>query len=311
LNAAELELTVSHCGVCHNDVHLIDNDFGLSRYPLVPGHEVIGTISAIGREVAGSTVGQRVGVSWQHSMCMQCDSCRTGLEHLCTSSRPALLGGFGGFAQCMRVDHRFAVPIPDALDSATAAPLLCGGITLYLPMSRLVRPAARVGVIGIGGLGHLALQFARAMGAEVYAFSNSAGKRDEAHGFGAHHFVESNDPAQMQRIAGSLDVLVTTSNVNLNWGAWLATLRKNGTFLLPAGPVDLPVLPMVFGQFSFTGSVIGTPRTIAEMLRFAALHDVRAAVEVLPMDQANLALDKVRRNQARYRMVLENLETEV
>jgi uncharacterized zinc-type alcohol dehydrogenase-like protein len=208
----------------------------------------------------------------------------------------------------VRADSRFAITLPDALDSAMAAPLLCAGITVYAPLSRLVHPACRVGVIGIGGLGHLALQFARAMGAEVFAFSTSADKQHEAQRFGAHHFVVSTDPAQMRCVAGSLDVLLKTANVNLDWSAWLGTLRPTGTFCLVGvapGPVTLPTLPMIFGQFSFAGSVIGSPQKIGEMLRFAALHQVRPAIEVLSLGQVNLALDKVRRNQARYRMVLE------
>jgi uncharacterized zinc-type alcohol dehydrogenase-like protein len=235
------------------------------------------------------------------------------MEHLCRESRPTPLAGFGGFARSLRVDHRFAIPIPVELDSAAAAPLLCAGITVYAPLSRMVRPAMRVGVIGIGGLGHLALQFARAMGAEVIAFSTSTEKRNEALGFGAHEFVESASPVQMTRMAGTVDLLVTTSNANLAWGDWLALLRANGTFLMlgaSPGPVELPVLPMIFGQFSFTGSVIGPPRIMSEMMRFAALHGIRPAVELAPMDQANVAIEKVRRNQARYRMVLTREEAE-
>jgi uncharacterized zinc-type alcohol dehydrogenase-like protein len=304
----EVELAVTHCGICHTDVHLIDNDFGLSNYPLVPGHEVIGTITAVGEDVRNLVVGQRVGVGWQRGSCGQCEWCLQGLENLCGGSRPTPLAGHGGFASSLRADGRFAIPIPDALDSASAAPLLCAGITVYSPLSRLARPASRVGVIGIGGLGHLALQFARATGAEVFAFSTSFNKEEEARRLGAHHFVVSSDPAQMKRVAGSLDVLLTTASVDLDWAAWLATLRPNGSFCLVGaapGPVTLPTLPMIFGQFSFSGSVIGSPRKIDEMLQFAALRGVRPAIEAMPLDQVNLALDRVRRNEARYRMVLD------
>jgi alcohol/geraniol dehydrogenase (NADP+) len=307
LGRDEIEVAVTHCGVCHTDLHLIDNDLGLSTYPLVPGHEVIGTVTAVGDEVGGLAVGQRVGVGWQRGACNQCEWCRQGLQNLCAGSRPTALAGYGGFAQSLRVDHQFAIPIPDALDSAIAAPLLCGGITVYAPLIRLVRPGSRVGIIGIGGLGHLALQFARAMGAEVVAFSTSADKQQEAHRLGAHNFVVSADSGQMGRVAASLDVLLSTATANLDWSAWLGTLRPNGTLCLVGvvpGPVTLPALPMILGQFTFSGSVIGAPRQIGEMLRFAARHNVRAAVEVLPMEQVNLALEKVRRNQARYRMVL-------
>jgi uncharacterized zinc-type alcohol dehydrogenase-like protein len=309
LGANEVELQVTDCGVCHTDAHLIDNDLGLSTYPLVPGHEVIGTITAVGNDVATLVIGQRVGVGWQRGACNQCEWCQQGLQNLCAGLRPTAVGGYGGFAQTLRVDQRFAVPIPDALDSAAAAPLFCAGITVYSSLSRLVRPSSRVGVIGIGGLGHLALQFARAMGAEVFAFSTSSDKQEEAERFGAHRFVVSGDSRQMGRVAATLDALLSTATVNLDWNAWLGTLRPNGTFCLlgvPPGPVSLPTLPIIVSQLSFCGSVIGPPQQIAEMLRFAALHNVQPSVEVLPMEQVNLALDKVRANKARYRMVLAN-----
>jgi uncharacterized zinc-type alcohol dehydrogenase-like protein len=307
LGCREVELAVTHCGVCHTDVHLIDNDFGLSTYPLVPGHEVVGAITAVGSAVKDLAVGQRVGVGWQRSVCYECEWCRQGFENLCAESQPTPLAGYGGFAHMLRVDHRFAIPIPDALPSAMAAPLLCGGITVYSALSRLVRPASRVGVIGIGGLGHLAVQFARAMGTEVFAFSTSPDKHEEACRLGAHHFIASSDPEQMSSVAAGLDVLLSTVSVNLDWNAWLSLLRPNGSFCqvgAAPGPVTLPTLPMLFGQFTFAGSVIGSPRQIGEMLRFATLHNVRPAIEELPLSQVNLALDKVRRNQARYRMVL-------
>jgi len=307
LRANDVELDVTHCGVCHTDVHLIDNDFGLTNFPLVPGHEVIGIVTAVGSEVKDLQIGQRVGVGWQRGSCGECEWCRQGQENLCAWSRPTPLAGYGGFAHSLRADRRFPVPIPDGLESPGAAPLLCGGITVYSPLQRLVRPGSRVGVIGIGGLGHLALQFARAMGAEVSAFSTNPEKRWEAHLFGAHHFFVSTDAAQMSAATASLDVLVITAHVNLDWAAWLRTLRPNGTLVLlgtAPGPVTLPPLPLIFGQLSVTGSVTGAPGQIEQMMRFAALHNVRPTVEVVPMDQANLALRKVRNNQARYRMVL-------
>ena len=308
LGTGEIDVAVTHCGVCHTDLHLIDNDLGVSEYPLVPGHEVIGTIAAVGNDVLGLAVGQRVGVGWQRGSCNQCEWCRKGLMHLCAGLRPTAIAGYGGFAQSLRVGHQFAIPIPESLDSVTAAPLLCAGISVYAPLIRFVRPCSRVGVIGIGGLGHLALQFARAMGAEVFAFSTSADKQEEARRLGAHTFIACTDPEQMRRVAGSLDLLLSTATVNLDWRTWLRTLRPNGTVCLvgvPPEPASLPVWPMmILGQLSFCGSVIGTPLQIEEMLRFAALHNVRTAVEVVPMEQVNHALEKVRRNQVRYRMVL-------
>jgi len=310
LGADDVELAVTHCGVCHTDLHLIGNEMGISTYPLVPGHEAIGTIVAVGEQVRGLSVGQRVGVGFQRAACDQCEWCQKGLQNLCRSLRPTAVAGYGGFAQFLRANHQFAVPVPDELDSASAAPLLCAGISVYAPLVRFARPGSRIGIIGIGGLGHLAVQFARAMGAEVVAFSTSADKQEEAHRLGAHHFVLSQKSEQMGRAAASLDVLVSTATVNLDWNAWLGTLRPNGTFCLlgvPPEPVSLTVWPtMVMRQLSFCASAIGTPQQISEMLRFAALHNVQPRVEVLPMKEVNLALDRVRANKARYRIVLAN-----
>jgi alcohol/geraniol dehydrogenase (NADP+) len=303
----EVDIKVSHCGVCHTDAHLVDNDFGISRFPLVPGHEAVGTVTDVGSAVRQLAPGQRVGVGWQRGTCNECEWCVQDLQNLCAQSRPTCLAGYGGFAQSLRVDARFAVPIPEALDSSVAAPMFCAGITVYSPLRRFAKAGSRVGVIGIGGLGHLALQFARALGTEVYAISTNPEKQEEAIQFGAHHFIVSKEPEQMKRLTGALDLLLTTATANLDWGAWLATLRPNGTFCLlgaPAGPVTLPVLPMIFGQYSFTGSVIGSPLQISEMLQFAAENNIRTAVEVMPLRQVNEALDRVRRNQTRYRAVL-------
>ena len=307
LGSDEVDIDVTHCGVCHTDLHLMNNDFGITTYPFVPGHEAVGVVKAIGSGVTHLTPGQRVGVGWQRGTCGECEWCGSGLQNLCAKSRPTCLAGYGGFAKSLRVDSYFGIPIPDGLDSAVAAPMLCAGITVYSPLRRYLRPASRVGIVGIGGLGHLAIQFARAMGAEVTAISTTQDKAAEARRFGAHHFVTSTDPEQMKKLAGSLDVLLDTATANLDWSAYLATLRQNGVFCIvggPEGPVVLPVLQMIFGQYTFAASMIGPPSEIEEMFRFAALHDIRTAVEVIPLDQANSAMEKVRTNKARYRMVL-------
>lgn len=177
----EVEVMVSHCGICHSDVHLVDNDWGVSDFPLVPGHEVIGTVAALGSAVSEFKVGQRVGIGWQCGSCLECDDCRRGEENLCSKSQPVAVGHYGGFADRVRSNARFVFPIPDALSSENAAPLLCGGITVYSPFRHYdVKPYMKVGVIGIGGLGHLALQFARAFGCEVTAFSHDPSKEKEA-----------------------------------------------------------------------------------------------------------------------------------
>jgi alcohol/geraniol dehydrogenase (NADP+) len=307
LGASEVDIDVTHCGVCHTDLHLMDNDFGITAFPFVPGHEAVGIVKATGSGVTHLTPGQRVGVGWQRGTCGECEWCFKGSQNLCAKSRPTCLAGYGGFAKSLRVDSYFGIPIPDALDSAVAAPMLCAGITVYCPLRRYLRPASRVAIVGIGGLGHLAIQFARAMGAEVTAISTSQSKAAEAAMFGAHHFANSTDPEQMKKLSGSFDLILNTATANLDWSAFLATLRPNGVFCIvggPQGPVVLPVLQMIFGQYTFAASIIGPPSEIEEMFRFAALHNIRTAIEEVPLDQVNSAMEKVRTNSARYRMVL-------
>jgi len=185
LRAQEVEILISHCGVCHSDLHLIANDWGISQFPFIPGHEIIGAVAAVGPEVQSLEAGQRVGVGWQANSCGLCEWCSRGMENLCALAEPTCVRRHGGYAQAVRVNARFAIPIPDAISSEGAAPLLCGGITVYNPLrSHGINPSSRVGIVGIGGLGHIALQFARVFGAEVTAFSTSKAKEGEARGSG-------------------------------------------------------------------------------------------------------------------------------
>ena len=200
----DVEIKISHCGVCHSDVHLIDNDWGLSKYPFIPGHEIVGVVTEVGSEVRDRKPGERVGVGWQANSCGICEWCRQGNEHLCAKSQPTCVGRNGGYADAIRVNSRFAIPVPEVLESENVAPLLCGGITVYAPLrNHDVRPSSRVGVVGIGGLGHIGLQFAKAFGAEVTAFSTSKDKEPEAKSLGAHHFVNTRDTGALKKVAGS------------------------------------------------------------------------------------------------------------
>ncbi len=185
LGPFDLEIAISHCGICHSDIHMLDNDWGMSTYPLVPGHEIIGTVRQAGSAVTKFTAGRRVGVGWQRSSCMECEWCVGGMETCCAGQQATCVGHHGGFAEAIRTDSRFAFAIPEDLPSAAAAPLLCGGVTVYTPLRDAVRPSSRVGVIGIGGLGHMAIRFARAFGCEVTAFSTSPAKEEEARRLGA------------------------------------------------------------------------------------------------------------------------------
>jgi uncharacterized zinc-type alcohol dehydrogenase-like protein len=310
LQANEVEIKISHCGVCHSDVHLIDNDWGFSKYPFIPGHEIVGTVLAVGSNVKDRAVGERVGVGWQADSCGICEWCRQGDEHLCAQSQPTCVGRNGGYADKIRVNSRFAIPVPEVLESENVAPLLCGGITVYSPLrNHGVRPSSRVGVIGIGGLGHMGLQFAKAFGAEVTAFSTSKDKEAEAASLGAHHFVNTRDTGALKKVAGSFDFLLSTVSADQDWQAYVNALRPKGVLCVvgvPPSPMQIQAFPLIGQQKAISGSPTGSPRDLHEMLDVAARHGVKAITERFPMSKANDAVAKAKKNQVRYRAVLAN-----
>lgn len=302
------EIAISHCGICHSDLHLIDNDWRSSHYPLVPGHEIIGTVKAVGTLVDEALIGERVGVGWQRGSCLSCEWCMTGQEELCSQIIETCIGHYGGFAQQMIMDSRFMHVIPDGLSSENAAPLLCAGVTVYSPLVRYAKPMSRVGVIGIGGLGHLAVQYAAAMGCEVTAFSTRDSKKDEAQELGATHFINGKNNDAMRGIRKSLDVIINTVPANIDLKPYLRTLRPNGVLCFvgsPREPISFRV-GYIFANQAVAGSSIGGRQTMRDMLDFSARHKVEAWTEVLPFDSVNTALDRLRENDVRYRFVLEN-----
>ena len=310
LEATDIQIEITHCGVCHSDIHLIDNDWGVSQYPFIPGHEIIGTVSAIGSSVRALRVGQRVGVGWQSNSCGVCEWCLKGRENLCAKMEATCVHRNGGYADSVRVNERFAILIPDALTSENAAPLLCGGITVYTPIRMAgVNPSSRVGVIGIGGLGHLALQFAKVFGAEVTAFSTSPNKEEEARVLGAHNFVNTQDSNALKNLAGSFDLLLSTINANLDWAPYIDALRPDGKLWfvgVPPAPIAVNALSLISSNKSIHGSPIGSPSQLREMIDVAARHGVKAITELFPMSKANEAVTRVKVNKVRYRAVLHN-----
>jgi uncharacterized zinc-type alcohol dehydrogenase-like protein len=310
LGSHEVEIGVTHCGVCYSDIHLISNDWGTSQYPFIPGHEIIGTVTAMGPEVRSIRLGQRVGLGWQADSCGRCEWCTRGMENLCPDSVATCVHRHGGYAERVRASARFVIPIPTALDSERAAPLLCGGITVYNPMrAHGINPSSRVGIVGIGGLGHLAIQFARVFGAEVTAFSTSAAKEDEARGLGAHHFVNTRESKAMKEVAGTQDFILSTINADQDWGVYIQTLRPTGTLCfvgVPPSPVAVHAFPLIAGLRSISGNNTGSPYQLREMLDVAARHGVHAQTESFPMAKANEAIEKVKKNKVRYRAVLAN-----
>ncbi len=300
-----VDVEVLHCSVCHSDLHLLDGDWGEVARPLIPGHEIVGRVLRGGPE-ARHAPGALVGIGWQAGACGSCPACTSGREHLCTGGKVrTCVGRQGGFATEVRVDGRFAFALPEGLDPSTAAPLLCAGLTVFSPLERLgARPGLRVGVVGVGGLGHLAVRFARALGAEVVGFDPDPSKRDLALGLGASDLVDARGPLP----AGVVDLLLVTTHANLDWDAWMKVLDLEGTLCLigvPSQPVRLGVDPLLDEQKRVTGSVIGSPATMRTMLSLAADHAIAPITERMPMSQANAALDRVRAGAARLRVVLD------
>jgi uncharacterized zinc-type alcohol dehydrogenase-like protein len=310
LGPHEVEIAITHCGVCHSDLHLIANDWGISQYPFIPGHEIVGKVEARGAEVRSLEQGQRVGLGWQSNSCGICEWCSRGMENLCLAAEGTCVHRHGGYADRVRANARFVIPIPDALESEPTAPLLCAGITVYNPLrAHNINPSSRVGVVGIGGLGHLAIQFARVFGAEVTAFSTSAAKEEEVRALGAHNFVNTRESKAMKEVFGTLDFVLSTINADQDWGVYLQTLRPTGTLCfvgVPPSPVSFHAFPLISGIRSITGSPTGSPYQLKEMLDVAARHGIKAKTELFPMAKANEAIEKIKKNKVRYRAVLAN-----
>jgi uncharacterized zinc-type alcohol dehydrogenase-like protein len=309
LGPEEVEIAVEYCGLCYSDLSIINNDWAMSQYPVIPGHEVIGLIVAAGAHVKGLRVGQRVGVGWNANSCMHCHECMTGDNNLCAEAVPTIIGHQGGFADKIRAHWAWAIPLPDTLDSSLAGPLLCGGISVFSPLAAFgIKPTDRVGIVGIGGLGHLGLKFANAWGCEVTAFTSHESKAEEAKRFGAHRVLSSSNSGAIHKIANSLDMLIVTVNTQLDWTALLRTLKPNGRMHilgLVLDPMQIPAIELIFGQKSVSGSPTGGSAMLSTMLDFAARHNIAPQVEHFPMSKINDALEHLAAGKARYRIVLD------
>jgi uncharacterized zinc-type alcohol dehydrogenase-like protein len=308
LGAEEVEVQVEHCGLCHSDLSVRNNDWGFSQFPAVLGHEAVGRVVEVGPAAKGLKVGQRVGVGWTAASCMHCRQCKSGDQHLCPTATWTIVGHRGALASRVRAHWAWAIPLPAKINAAEAGPLLCGGITVFDPLVRYARPTSRVGVVGIGGLGHMAVKFAAAYGCDVTAFTSNEGKFAEARGFGAHHVVSSRDSAALKKLAGTLDLLIVTVNVPLDWDALIAALAPNGRMhVVGAVPEPIPVgaFSLIVAQRSVSGSPTGSPVAIETMLDFAARHNVTPQTEHFPMSRINEAFERLDAGKARYRIVLD------
>jgi uncharacterized zinc-type alcohol dehydrogenase-like protein len=308
LGDEEVEIIVENCGLCHSDVSVLTNEWGISQFPTVLGHEVIGRISSLGPSTKGLKVGQRVGVGWFSGSCMHCHQCMSGNHNLCPQGQATIVGHRGGFASHVRAHWAWTLPLPEQLNFADAGPLLCGGVTVFAPLAMYAKPTDHVGIIGIGGLGHMAVKFAAAYGCDVTAFTSSESKFDEARGFGANHVVSSKDAAGIKKLAGSFDLLISTVNVPLDWDAIINTLAPNGRLHVVGAvlePIPIGAFSLIMGQRSVSGSPTGSPVTMATMLDFAARHNIAPQTEHFPMSKINDAFARLESGKARYRIVLD------
>ena len=305
----EVDIDVRYCGICHSDLSMLDNEWQMTTYPFVPGHEIVGTIAAVGEHVSHLKADQTAGLGWYSGSCMHCHECMSGDHNLCPTAEATMVGRHGGFANRVRAKAMWVTPLPDGIDVAKAGPLFCGGITVFNPIVQNdIRATDRVGVVGIGGLGHMALQFLHAWGCEVTAFSTSPGKEEEARSFGADNFVNTRDADALAKLAGSFDMILITINAPLDWEAYLGALRPRGRLhvvgVVPS--IETIGFSLIGAQKSIGGSPLGSPATVGEMVRFAARHEIAPMTEHYKLSQVNDALERLRSGNARYRLVLEN-----
>ena len=310
LRPEQVEIKVSHCSICHSDLSMRDNAWQMTVYPFVPGHEAVGEIVAIGNQVKNLTIGDRVGLGWFSESDMTCPQCLSGNQNLCPKAEQTIVGRPGAFPDRVRCHWSWAVRLPDALDASKAGPLFCGGITVFNPIVQFnVKATDKVGVIGIGGLGHLALQFLNKWGCEVTAFTSSAAKADQAQRMGAHFVVDSKSDSELVTVAGKFDFILSTVNADLHWPAFLNALAPQGRLhfvgVVPE-PVSFMTFPLIAGQKSVSGTPVGSPATMAKMLEFCARHDIAPVIESFNMSEANEAFEHLEAGKARYRIVLEN-----
>ena len=310
LKAHEVEIKVSHCGICHSDLSMLNNEWGMTQYPFVPGHEIVGTIDAIGEAVTHLSVGQVVGLGWHSNYCHHCNACISGDQNLCATAQGTIVGRHGGFADKVRADASAVIPLPEGMDIASAGPLFCGGITVFNPLKQFdVKPTDKVAVIGIGGLGHLAVQFLHAWGCEVTAFTSSASKIQEALDLGADHTLDSRNPEELKAAAGRFDFIISTVNVKLDWPSYMNTLKPKGRLHFVGAtlePLNINAFSLITAQRSVSGSPVGSPATIMQMLDFAKQHEIQPIVEFYDFKDVNAAIERLASGQARYRVVLKH-----
>jgi uncharacterized zinc-type alcohol dehydrogenase-like protein len=316
--ATDVAIDILYCGVCHSDLHFARNEWGTTTYPCVPGHEILGRVVKVGSAVKKLKVGDLAAVGCLVDSCRTCESCRRGLEQFCLNrpiftynSEDRHLGGltYGGYSESIVVDEAFTLKVPANLDGPGAAPLLCAGITTYSPLRHWkVGPGQKVGIVGLGGLGHMAIKFAAAFGAEVVLFTTSKGKVADAKRLGAHEVVISTDPAAFAAHAGTFDFILDTISADHDLNAYLSLLKLDGTLVLvgaPGNPLPVSAFSLLFPRKQLAGSLIGGIPETQEMLDFCGQRGITSDVEIIPIQQINEAFERMLRSDVKYRFVID------
>ncbi len=318
LSPEDVLIEIKYCGICHSDIHFARGDWGSVPYPAVPGHEIVGIVSEVGSEVTRYAPGDRVGVGCMVDSCRECHYCEHDLEQYCAKGMVGTYGGvdkygqqtMGGYSTRIVVPESFVVRVPDSLDLKAAAPLLCAGITTYSPLRHWqAGPGKKVAVIGLGGLGHVGVRLAKAMGAEVTVISQSLSKKEEGLRLGADDYYASSDASTFQKLASTFDLILNTVSSSMDMGAYLSLLKVDGTLVnlgAPAEPLQVNAFPLLMGRRSLAGSGIGGIKETQEMLDFCAEHGITAEIELITADQINEAWERVLSSDVRFRFVIDS-----
>ncbi len=314
----DVVIDIQYCGICHTDLHQVRDEWGGARFPMVPGHEIAGLVSAVGASVKRYKIGDRVGVGCFTDSCRQCSPCKQGLEQYCEKGmrqtynaleKDGKTATYGGYSQKIVVDENYVLKIPDSLPLDKAAPLLCAGITTYSPLKHWkIKAGSKVGVLGLGGLGHMAVKIAAAMGAEVTVLSHSGSKKADALRMGAKNFVITAEPGVLDPYAAYFDLIINTVSANLDLGAYLMLLKLDATLVavgVPEHPVSFGFFPLIQGRRSLSGSLIGGIQETQEMLDFCAQHGLSAEIEVISIEKVNEAFERMTQGDVRYRFVID------
>ena len=314
----DVEIEILYCGICHSDLHAAKNDWGFTTYPIVPGHEIVGKITSVGDAVTKFKVGELAGIGCIVDSCRECEYCKQDLEQFCEPGNTIVFGSpdkisggqtSGGYTESIVVDENYVLSVPEKLDPAAASPLLCGGITTYSPLKHWkVGPGQKVGIVGIGGLGHLAIKIAKAMGAQVVVFTTSPSKVEDAKNLGADEAVLSTDTQQMKSHSKSFNLILDTVSASHDANAYLNLLTVDGTLVLvgaPAEPLPIKSFSLIMGRRSFAGSNIGGIAETQEMLDFCAEHNITADIEMIDIQQINEAYKRLEKGDVRYRFVVD------